>query len=97
MSDQRLQATERACIELAAAGHPVTFTTVAAHAGVPRVTLYRNTALRAVVEEHRARSRQATTLSDITAELAGQRLALEALAERVRRHEELLRKLARNH
>jgi hypothetical protein len=95
MNGQRLQATHRACIELAAAGQPVTFTTVAARSRVPRGTLYRNPALRAVVEEHRSRARQAATLPDITAELASQRLALEALAERVRRHEELLRKLAR--
>lgn len=93
MSDQQLQAAERACIELASAGQPVTFTTVAARSRVPRGTLYRNPSLRAVVEEHRSRARQAAALPDITAELASQRLALEALAERVRRHEELLRKL----
>ena len=93
MNDQQLQATHRACIELAAAGQPVTFTTVAARAWIPRGTLYRNPALRAVIEEHRTRARQAATLPDIAAELASQRLALEALAERVRRHEELLRKL----
>jgi hypothetical protein len=93
MNDQQLQATSRACTELAAAGQPVTFTTVAARSRVPRGTLYRNPALRAVIEEHRSRARQAATLPDITSELASQRLALQALAERVRRHEELLRKL----
>ena len=95
MSDQRLDAVERACIDLASAGQPVTFITVSERAGVPRVTLYRNASLRAVVEEHRSRSRDATTLSGLGAELANQRLALEALAERVRRHEELLRKLSK--
>jgi uncharacterized coiled-coil protein SlyX len=93
MSDQRVDAVERTCLELAAAGEPVTFITIAARSGIPRVTLYRNPTLRALVEEHRARARQATTLSALAAELANQRLAIEALADRVRRHEEQLRKL----
>lgn len=95
MSDQRLDAVERACLELARCDEAITFTTVSERSGVPRVTLYRNPALRAVVEEHRSHRRQATTLSGLAAEVANQRLALEALAERVRRHEELLRKLTR--
>jgi Family of unknown function (DUF6262) len=94
MSDQRLEATERACTELAARGEPVTFVTVADRTGIPRVTLYRNAALRAVVEEHRSRARDATTLTGLAAQLASQQLALHALADKVRRHEELLRKLS---
>ncbi len=94
MTDQRLQATEHACIELAARGEPVTFVTVAGHTGIPRVTLYRNPSLRAVVEEHRARARDATTLTGLAAQLASQQLTLHALADKIRRHEELLRKLS---
>lgn len=94
MSDARLQATERACAELAARGEPVTFVTVADRTGIPRVTLYRNTGLRAVVEEHRARARDATTLTGLAAQIASQQLALHALADKIRRHEELLRKLS---
>jgi hypothetical protein len=93
MSDQRLQATEHACTELATRGEPVTFVTVAQRTGIPRVTLYRNPALRAVVEEHRARARDATTLTGLAAQLASQQLTLHALADKIRRHEELLRKL----
>ena len=70
MTDQRLQATEHACIELAARGEPVTFVTIAGHTGIPTVTLYRNPSLRAVVEEHRARARGATTLTGLAAQLA---------------------------
>lgn len=95
MSEPRLNTVERACIELASEGEPVTFISVAERAGVPRVSLYRNPALRAVVEEHRSRAREASTLSGLAAEIANQRLALEALAERVRHHEEVLRKLTK--
>lgn len=95
MSDQRLQATEHACTELTARGEPVTFVTVAQRTGIPRVTLYRNPALRAVVEEHRARARDATTLTGLASQLATQQLTLHALADKIRRHEELLRKLSR--
>jgi uncharacterized coiled-coil protein SlyX len=93
MSSNRIQAVEQACTELAAAGQPITFVTVAGRCAIPRITLYRNPALRAIVEEHRARTHQATTLTGLAAQLASQQLALEALAAKVRRHEELLRKL----
>lgn len=49
MSSDRIHAVEQACTDLAAAGAPVTFVTVASRSGIPRVTLYRNPALRAVV------------------------------------------------
>ena len=60
----------------------------------PRVTLYRNPALRAVVDEHRARARDATTITGLAAQLAMQQLTLHALADRVRQHEEVIRKLS---
>jgi uncharacterized coiled-coil protein SlyX len=94
MTSTRIQAVEQACTELATVGEPVTFVTVASRSGIPRVTLYRNQALRAIVEEHRARAHDATTLTGLAAQLAGQQLAMEALAAKVRRHEELLRKLS---
>jgi hypothetical protein len=52
---------------------------------------YRPT-LRAVVEEHRRRSTSARTLSGLAADIATLRTALEEIAARVRRHEELLRR-----
>lgn len=93
MTSTRIQAVEQACTALAAAAEPVTFVTVASRSGIPRVTLYRNQALRAIVEEHRAREHRAATLTGLTEQLASQQLALQALAAQVRRHEELLRKL----
>jgi hypothetical protein len=93
MSSHRIHAAEQACTELAAHGEPVTFVTVSRRSGIPRVTLYRNPALRALVEEHRARTREATTLTGLAAQLANQQLTLQALADKIRRHDELLRKL----
>ncbi|MBB5159303.1 DUF6262 family protein [Saccharopolyspora phatthalungensis] len=88
---------ERACVQLHHDGHAVTFTAVAAHTGLGRTTLYRNPTLRAVIEEHRSRSATSGTLTSLTDEITTLRTALDALATRVRRHEEQLRRLtARN-
>jgi hypothetical protein len=95
MSAGRLEQVEQACADLAAHGEDVTFVTVAERSGVPRVTLYRNPELRAVVEEHRLRSREAQTLSGLHSEIVNLRLALEAVATRVRRHDETLRNLTK--
>ena len=84
---------EQACERLLREGAAVTFTAVASAAGVSRTTLYRNQNLRAVVEEHRSRSHDPRTLSGLTIEVAHLRIAVEALAESVRRHEEQLRQL----
>lgn len=61
-----------------------------------RATLYRRPELRAVVDEHRARARDAHTLSGLTTELQQLRTAIEAVADTVRRHEVTLRRLTRN-
>ena len=60
---------EAAYAELAAAGQPVTFAEVAARARISRTTLYRRADLCAVVEEHRARGRDATTLSGLVVQI----------------------------
>ena len=86
---------EAACAELAAAGQPVTFAEVATRARISRTTLYRRADLRAVVEEHRARGRDATTLTGLTVQIDQLRRGLEAVAAKVRRHEEQLRHLER--
>jgi len=90
-----LARVEAACAELAAAGQPVTFRDVAARAQISRTTLYRRADLHAVVEEHRARGRHATTLSGLAVQIDQLRRSLEAVAARVRRHEETLRRLER--
>jgi AcrR family transcriptional regulator len=92
-----LARVETACAELAEHGETVTFAAVADRARVGRATLYRRSELRAVVEEHRARARDAHTLSGLAAEIRHLRTALEAVAGNVRRHENTLRRLTREH
>ncbi len=89
-----LARVEQVCAELLREGHRVSFTAVAAGADVSRTTLYRDQSLRAVVEEHRHRSHDPRSLSGVIAEVAHLRTAVEALADRVRRHEEQLRRLS---
>jgi hypothetical protein len=83
---------ELACAELAAEGQPVTFTAVAARTGLGRTTLYRNPTLRALIEEHRHQPAPGS-LTRLAADLATLTTALEAIATRVRHHEEQLRRL----
>lgn len=90
---ETLSRVERACAELARETARISFAAVAERAGVSRQSLYRDEALRRVVEEHRANSRDPHTLSGLAAEVGHLRTAVEALAERVRRHEEQLRRL----
>jgi hypothetical protein len=93
MNPTDLERVERACAELVDAGQPVTFTAVAASARIARATLYRRPELRAIVADHRARGQDARTLSGLAAEIDGLRAALEAVAAKVRRHDETLRRL----
>jgi hypothetical protein len=94
-SPETLGRVERACAELLREGQSVTFTAVATRAEISRTTLYRDPSLRAVIEEHRHRSHDPRSLSGVLAEVAHLRTAVEALAERVRHHEEQLRRLTR--
>jgi len=95
MNATHLSQAEQACTELAASGQPVTFTAVAGRTGIGRATLYRNTAIRAVIDEHRQRAADATTLTTLSQDIAALRTALEAVAARVRHHEEQLRQIKR--
>jgi hypothetical protein len=88
---------EVACTELVANNQAVTFTAVAERTGIRRTTLYRNTALRAVIEEHRQHNNDPRTLTSLTTEIAHLRTGLEALADRVRHQEERLRRLEAPH
>lgn len=84
---------EEACAELLAGGQQVTIAEVAARAGIGKATIYRRPELRALVEEHRARGREALTLSGLAVQVDQLRRGLEAVASKVRQHEESLRRL----
>lgn len=88
-SSRTLNAVERACADLVRDARPVTFTAVATATGFSRSTLYRNPAVRALVEHHKQRPDGPMTA--ITDEIATLRAAVNTLAERVRSHEEQLR------
>jgi hypothetical protein len=90
-----LSRAEQACNELTANGQPVTFTAVAEQAGIGRATLYRDPAIRAVIDDHRRQAASANTLSGLAADIAALHTAIEAVAARVRNHEEQLRQLKR--
>lgn len=93
MSDDYLSRVETACAHLTEDGETVTFPAVATRTGIGRATLYRRPELRAIVEDARARGREAHTLSSLTTELQHLRTSVEAIADKVRHHEELLRQL----
>lgn len=95
-SKDTLARVERASAELLRDAEPITFPAVAERSGVSRTTLYRDENLPAVVEEHRRQGRAPRTPSGVVAEVHHLRDALEAIAERVRRHEEQFRRLARS-
>jgi hypothetical protein len=95
MSTDLVTRVESACTELIAGGRSVTFISVATHAGVAKSTLYRRPELRAIVEEHRHSDREAHSFSGVVVELDLLRQGLEAVASKVRRHEEEIRTLRR--
>lgn len=95
MSDELPRRVEDACAQLLASGAEITFDAVAQQAGVGRATLYRRPELRALIEEHRLRGREALTLTGLAVEIDQLRTSLHALAAKVRRHEETIRRLER--
>jgi hypothetical protein len=95
MNPSMAERVEQACLNLAAAGQPVTFPAVAEHSGIGRATLYRRPELRALIEENRQQAREALTLTGLAVQIDQLRGSLEAVAANVRRHEEQLRRLNR--
>jgi AcrR family transcriptional regulator len=91
----KLTRVEAACADLAAAGQPITFNEVAARAQISRTTLYRRADLRAIIDEHRAHGPDATTLTGLAVQIDQLRRSLEAVAAKVRHHEETIRRLER--
>jgi hypothetical protein len=93
MNTDLVTSVEQACTQLLDDGVPVTFTAVASRIPVSKATLYRRPELRSIIEEHRTRDREANTLTGLTVQLGHLHHGLEAVAAKVRRHEELLRDL----
>jgi hypothetical protein len=93
--DEHLARIETACTERSTAGEAVTFAEVAARTQISRTTLYRRPDLRAVIDEHRSQGQNATTLTGLTIQIEQLRRSLEAVAAKVRRHEETIRRLER--
>jgi hypothetical protein len=96
MSDDRVIRVEQACLDLVTAGEEITVEAVATRAGIGRATIYRHPELNAVVHEHRERGHDGITLTGLTVQIDQLRKGLEAVAAKVRHHEELLRKLNRS-
>jgi hypothetical protein len=88
---RQLKVVRSACAELLRAGQRVTFPKVAERTGISRATLYRQRQLRELIDQHRDPSGQALTLTALGAQVDQLQQALEALAVKVRRHEEQLR------
>ena len=95
MTGDLVARVEAVCADLVEKGEPVTFTAVATGAEIAKATLYRRSELRAIVEERRIGDREAHSLSGIVVELDHLRQGLEAVAAKVRRHEEELRAIQR--
>jgi hypothetical protein len=94
-ADSHLTRVEAACAELTATGQPVTFSAVAVLARISRTTLYRRAGLRATINEHRTRGQDASSLTSLNVQIDQMRRSLEAVAAKVRRHEETIRRLER--
>jgi hypothetical protein len=93
MSDDKPDRVRRACADLARTGDQVTLTAVADATGSSRATLYRRRDLRELVEGHRDPGGQTPTLTGLTDQIDRLHQSVEALADRVRRHEEQLRRM----
>jgi len=95
MSDTPTDRVRSACEQLLAAGRDVTFTAVAEHSGISRATCYRDRQLRAVIDAYRSRHGEMLTITGLADRLDNLTRALDAVAAKVRRHEEELRRLKR--
>lgn len=90
--DQLNERIETALRELTRRGTRISITAVAAAAGIPRSSLYRNDQARALVHQRIADTKQANA-RDPAAETKRLAALLEALGTQVRNHEERIRAL----
>ena len=99
MSDQSdpddLPARVHAACTTLAQHDGVTFPAVAGRTGISRATLYRRRDLREIIEAHRDPDGHTPTITGLATQIDQLRQALEAVAAKVRRHEEDLRTINR--
>lgn len=86
---------EQACLDLTDKQQTVTFTAIADAVELSRATLYRNPALRAIVEHHRQTAPTTNTLDRLNQDLDTLRIIVAELADRIRHHDEQIRRLNR--
>jgi AcrR family transcriptional regulator len=91
--DDKPDRVRDACDQLVRGGKAITFDTIADAAGISRATLYRRRELREIVERYRDPAGQQLTITRLADQIDQLRDSLEAVADRVRRHEEEIRKL----
>lgn len=89
---RQLKAVRKACAELLHAGERVTFPKIAQRTEISRATLYRQRQLRELIEQHRHPTGETLTLTALAAQVDQLQQTLEALAAKVRHHEEQLRR-----
>ena len=92
-SNNEVDRVRAACEALAAAGGDITFTAIAAKAGVSRATCYRRRELRAIIDGYRSLHGELLTLTGLADRIDNLTQALEAVASKVRRQDEELRAL----
>lgn len=89
---RQLKAVRAACTELVRAGERVTFPKIAERTGISRATLYRQRQLRELIDQHRHPTGETLTLTALAAQVDQLQQTLEALAAKVRHHDEQLRR-----
>ena len=95
ISKETLRKVDRACSEIVALGQVVTFAEVSRRANVTRNSLYRHPELRQTVEGYRTISRRSHTFVELSAQVEELRALVDAVATKVRHHEEQIRHLNR--
>jgi hypothetical protein len=89
-STETLAKVERPCADLLQNGDEVSLTSGAALSGISRTSLYRGWTMHSVVAGDRTHSHDPRTIFGLASEGGHLRTAVEALAERVRHHDERL-------
>lgn len=93
MSKETLAKVDQACAEIVALDQVVTFAEVSRRAKVTRNSLYRNPELRQMVEDYRTISKRSHTFIELSAQVEELRDLIDAVATKVRHHEEQIRHL----